>query len=315
MSVSSEDKISKKRPRDDSLYSILECPICMEVFTPPVYQCTKGHLICNQCKRQIRDTCPSCRARLGDIRNLAIEKLMETIPTPCRYSDRGCTVEEVLPERQIHERNCEFRPWTCPLPRRCEWQGYCEDVSSHLINHHQKQVLRGPTIDWKCILDPNRTKDGHWAAVYEHENICCLLFLRQIIRLDQYHAYIRMISADPTPYELRISNNNTCLSWKGVAKTIREDRDIELATHDCMVCYTSVANSMAVNDEESRPVLRISGWVGTEYKEEAEQRLLLGISTKAKETKETKNSVEQSPSSVGTITPPVTRSRSNRDSL
>jgi len=41
-----------------------ECPVCYEPFSPPrrIFQCTNGHLICEQCqsKPQLK-VCPSCK--------------------------------------------------------------------------------------------------------------------------------------------------------------------------------------------------------------------------------------------------------------
>ena len=28
----------------------LECPVCMEIAKPPIYQCEEGHIICCHCK-------------------------------------------------------------------------------------------------------------------------------------------------------------------------------------------------------------------------------------------------------------------------
>ena len=42
------------------------CPVCLELFEPPVFQCPKGHLICMDCLENIFDnsnneSCPECR--------------------------------------------------------------------------------------------------------------------------------------------------------------------------------------------------------------------------------------------------------------
>ena len=45
-----------------------ECPLCMVLMTPPkqIYQCPEGHLVCSDCRPQVRDNlCASCRSPQG----------------------------------------------------------------------------------------------------------------------------------------------------------------------------------------------------------------------------------------------------------
>ena len=34
----------------------LECPVCMEIAKPPIYQCEEGHIICCHCKVRLYNT-------------------------------------------------------------------------------------------------------------------------------------------------------------------------------------------------------------------------------------------------------------------
>ena len=34
----------------------LECPVCMEIAKPPIYQCEEGHIICCHCKVRLLKT-------------------------------------------------------------------------------------------------------------------------------------------------------------------------------------------------------------------------------------------------------------------
>ena len=59
--------IGKARRQDSTLRDAelqeleqeLECPVCMEISRPPIYQCEEGHIICAACK-PILTQCPSC---------------------------------------------------------------------------------------------------------------------------------------------------------------------------------------------------------------------------------------------------------------
>ena len=47
-----------------SAYSLLECPVCLEIAWPPkkIYQCREGHIVCDTCKANPNlKTCPMCR--------------------------------------------------------------------------------------------------------------------------------------------------------------------------------------------------------------------------------------------------------------
>jgi len=40
----------------------LECPVCLEVAKPPIYSCSKSHLVCHRCRLRI-ERCPECREK------------------------------------------------------------------------------------------------------------------------------------------------------------------------------------------------------------------------------------------------------------
>ena len=62
----------------ESLKEDLECPVCMEVPTSlPIYQCLKGHIICNSCYPKLYN-CPVCRISLTpQVRALLAEKILQ----------------------------------------------------------------------------------------------------------------------------------------------------------------------------------------------------------------------------------------------
>ena len=56
-----DNAIPSDRLKEDS-----SCPVCFELFTPPVFQCPKGHLICQDCLDNLlgnsdNESCPECR--------------------------------------------------------------------------------------------------------------------------------------------------------------------------------------------------------------------------------------------------------------
>merc|ERR1712096_551564 len=44
----------------------LECPVCLETATIPIYSCPESHLICSSCRPKMVE-CPECRLEYGDV--------------------------------------------------------------------------------------------------------------------------------------------------------------------------------------------------------------------------------------------------------
>lgn len=75
---------------------------------------------------------------VGNIRNLAMEKVANTVFFPCKYSGNGCGNMLQHTEKVDHEDACEFRPYICPCPgASCKWQGSLEQVMPHLMMQHK----------------------------------------------------------------------------------------------------------------------------------------------------------------------------------
>ena len=68
----------------DYVVKSLECPVCLETIKdPPVFQCEKGHALCQTCRAPLKaqgKPCPVCRGKLVDTRNLAVENMLEQLP-------------------------------------------------------------------------------------------------------------------------------------------------------------------------------------------------------------------------------------------
>lgn len=67
--------------------SCFDCPTCFEIPKGQVFQCSTGHVICDQCCETM-DVCPQCRvnsAKSNRIRNRAIAEILQTLKLSSKF--------------------------------------------------------------------------------------------------------------------------------------------------------------------------------------------------------------------------------------
>lgn len=119
----------------DSLLTLLECPVCLDHITPPIKQCSKGHLVCTDCFPRLPH-CPTCRSAMSEERNLGMEQVARLLKFPCRYHPMGCTESYPLSQKEEHERNCPYLQLKCPFHGQCSFSGSLSAVVPHLKADH-----------------------------------------------------------------------------------------------------------------------------------------------------------------------------------
>ena len=130
-----------------NLASLFECPVCFDYALPPIMQCLSGHIVCGPCRTKLA-SCPSCRGQLGNVRNLAMDRLAEDVMFPCKYSSNSCPRTMHYREKIEHEDQCDYRPYQCPCPGAvCKWCGALDEVMHHLSKDHRNiTTLNGEDI-------------------------------------------------------------------------------------------------------------------------------------------------------------------------
>ncbi|CAG9818038.1 unnamed protein product [Phaedon cochleariae] len=91
---------------DECLKKQLRCPICMEYMISKIYNCENGHVLCDACKLRLTE-CPSCRTKLGGLRNFPLENLADELVLACIFSKNGCAFTGRLELLSQHEKECE----------------------------------------------------------------------------------------------------------------------------------------------------------------------------------------------------------------
>ena len=131
-----------------NLANSLKCPLCKNFYSPPIYQCSNGHSFCGTCTERIKE-CSECSASLiNKFRNIALERMLESIESICRF--QGCGAKVLLVAKQAHESLCQFNPTMTCVFNECAWEG--EALIEHLkIKHTIKEFdmpLKGGIRGW-----------------------------------------------------------------------------------------------------------------------------------------------------------------------
>ncbi|XP_017778654.1 PREDICTED: E3 ubiquitin-protein ligase SIAH1-like [Nicrophorus vespilloides] len=239
----------------DELAALFECPVCFEIVLPPIMQCQVGHLVCASCRPKL-SCCPTCRGNLGDIRNLAMEKVANNLMFPCKHKQTGCRMSLGLNEKAEHEEICEFRPYTCPCPgASCSWQGQLEKVMVHLKHAHQNiTTLNGEDIVF-LATEINLPGAVDWVMMQSCFGHHFMLILEKQEKCDghtQFFAIVQLIGsrkqAEHFAYRLELNGNRRRLTWEAMPRSSHEGVASAIMGSDCLVFDTSIAQLFADNN-------------------------------------------------------------------
>ncbi|CAF3374691.1 unnamed protein product [Rotaria socialis] len=219
------------------LVNLFECPVCFDYALPPILQCQSGHIVCSQCRQKL-SSCPTCRGPLGNIRNLGMEKVADTILFPCKYQTNGCLLSLTHKHKLEHEDSCDFRPYMCPCPgASCKWQGSLENVMQHLwLAHKSITTLQGEDI---VFLATDITLPGavDWVMMQSCFGHHFMLVLEK--QDQQFFAIVQLIGtrqqAEKFVYRLELNGNKRRLTWESTPKSIHEGIQQAILISDCLV--------------------------------------------------------------------------------
>ena len=136
-----EERMEKRRKREENVLSKLECPVCYVTMLPPIRQCNEGHNLCERCCTRLLAAgrpseppkCPTCRITLKEpvarARNLEDVAIEANIQVMCDMP--GCGESIRYSEISQHKQTCAGRTVLCPL-KRCGWRGEPSGLAVHL---------------------------------------------------------------------------------------------------------------------------------------------------------------------------------------
>lgn len=236
------------------LINLFECPVCFDYALPPILQCQSGHIVCSNCRPKL-SCCPSCRSPLGNIRNLSMEKLANSVQFPCKFITNGCKEMLSHDKKYEHEDTCELRPYNCPCPgASCKWQGSLDQVMPHLIQQHKSiTTLQGEDI---VFLATDITLPGavDWVMMQSCFGYNFMLVLEKQEKHDNYQQFFAIVQligtrkqAEQFAYRLELNGQRRRLSWEATPRSIHEGVQQAITACDCLVFDTSMAQLFADN--------------------------------------------------------------------
>ncbi|OIT04949.1 e3 ubiquitin-protein ligase sina-like 10 [Nicotiana attenuata] len=114
---------------------VLDCPICVEILSVPVFQCENGHIACAPCCFKIANKCPLCCCPIGYIRCRVIEKVLDSVKVSCVYEIYGCKEIRSYGNKTAHENACIYAPCACPYDG-CDFVDTSTKLYAHFHDKH-----------------------------------------------------------------------------------------------------------------------------------------------------------------------------------
>ena len=135
--------------------NVFQCPVCLTLPICDIYQCKRGHIVCENCYDHMPLKpllCPTCRdpMPISPIRNLTAEQALEYINLPCKFSDKGCQVVDNRTTIRKHMDECQDGAVKCPY-----WYKPCTEklqlgaLVDHLRNDHNSPTYQMELSEYK----------------------------------------------------------------------------------------------------------------------------------------------------------------------
>lgn len=237
----------------------LECPICYDYYTSPIFLCPNGHSICSICSSH-SCACPLCRAIINPAScNLALEKLLDQITIACKF--KGCNEVISLGRRQTHYQKCPYNNYiTCH-----ECQLSVENLVSHLISMHEykeinmdqkggRRSFSGPYDSW--------IRDTEWPkGVWRFGTEPIIVYAKSAAGI--FHVFLYKVTEEPISVSLKVTCQDFCISFKGTIPHIKEFKEKQTDPH--FNCEVNLLLNHFINvHEDDGDIYRL--WVNVKRK-------------------------------------------------
>ncbi|CAG9331747.1 unnamed protein product [Blepharisma stoltei] len=197
---------------DEQFGEKLKCPVCLKIYTPPVYLCRLRHSMCSLCAANIKN-CPSCKEKfVANSRNIEIENMLEQILVHCRF--QGCT--EIVSLFNMPEHNKIHQ--TSTLSRCLECKSNEEDLITHLLlGHDYPDIAMDEEGGLRSFSGPIRSwnKNTDWPkGIWRIGNDPLIVYAKTYLGV--FHIYLYKVTRNPISISLRVETPRcaTISKWK-----------------------------------------------------------------------------------------------------
>ncbi|KAF8093561.1 hypothetical protein N665_0383s0186 [Sinapis alba] len=160
-------------------FGFLDCPICMEPLTIPIFQCDNGHIACSSCCPKLKNKCPSCALPVGHNR---------------------CRAMETFWKESTHEKDCTFAEYcSCPV-KDCNYTGSYIDLYDHYLSSiHLKRNsdLKVPPNRFSCGISFGIKMNINDKILIQRTSVKRLLFPVQCFK-ESFGVYVTVSCIAPS---------------------------------------------------------------------------------------------------------------------
>ncbi|XP_045831239.1 E3 ubiquitin-protein ligase SINA-like 7 [Trifolium pratense] len=120
--------------------TLLDCCMCFQPLSIPVFQCDNGHIVCSTCCPKLRNKCPKCSLPICSKHCKAVENLLLSIEMSCPNTKYGCGEKISYLGNRKHEEECIHEPCYCPLSG-CDFVASSKVLSNHFSHKHRDSQI------------------------------------------------------------------------------------------------------------------------------------------------------------------------------
>jgi len=154
-------RLTLEDPMKKALFEkLLECPKCSNICIPPVFVCSSGHHICEECQRGMQN-CWICTSEFNGGRCFFYENCFEKNTFKCKYLSDGCQETILGTEVKDHLQNCDYsRAVDC---FRCKKEGIpYTNFLKHYTDSHKEDITSHEDGEFRCRYRQDFSESGTW---------------------------------------------------------------------------------------------------------------------------------------------------------
>lgn len=145
------------------MWNKLRCSRCRNIVRKgDIYCCIRNkHLLCQSCAPNGTTQCNfyqngySCQSELAS--QVYLEEILKSMPFPCPYREKGCTLILKCSEMDEHLLECSYTNFTCPIVPNCSpltFSSFLNHIHKLHSNILTKKQIRG-AMECSFIINPS----------------------------------------------------------------------------------------------------------------------------------------------------------------